>query len=323
MYPIFAILIFCVVLFLYMHIQFHLKTSDELELYEIDQVSKERFEEICDLRQPILFDFDCDAIIQAVKKQNLINRYGSFDIKVRENNSTNVHYVHLSLDHANKLFKSDQNSTYFSENNSEFLQETTFVKNLSYNDAFLRPYMVSSCQYDILMGSNKTRTPLRYELNYRTFFLLTEGNATIKLTPPCSKKYLYPEYDYENFEFRSPVNVWEPQPEYKADYQKIKCLEFCLQPGKTLFLPAYWWYSIELSLDATITCFKYKTYMNYIAILPYHFLYALQNQNVKREFTKKANIELLQVPMKSEEVNKNIDIDSSPTDNIIMEEIKI
>ena len=53
--------VFCIVLFLYLHIQFHLKTSDELEIYEIDQASKDRMEEICDLRQPVLFDCDEDV----------------------------------------------------------------------------------------------------------------------------------------------------------------------------------------------------------------------------------------------------------------------
>ena len=51
--------IFCLVLFIYLHIQFHLKTGEDLEMYEIEQPSKDKLEEICDLRQPVLFDFDC------------------------------------------------------------------------------------------------------------------------------------------------------------------------------------------------------------------------------------------------------------------------
>ena len=39
------IFVFCIVLFLYIHIFFHLKTSDDLEVYEIDQPSKEKLEE--------------------------------------------------------------------------------------------------------------------------------------------------------------------------------------------------------------------------------------------------------------------------------------
>ncbi len=35
------VLIFCSILFLYIHIYFHLKTSDDLEVYEIDKPSKD------------------------------------------------------------------------------------------------------------------------------------------------------------------------------------------------------------------------------------------------------------------------------------------
>jgi hypothetical protein len=46
------------VLFLYLHIHFHLKRSNDLEVYEIDDPSKDKLEEICDIRQPVIFDFE-------------------------------------------------------------------------------------------------------------------------------------------------------------------------------------------------------------------------------------------------------------------------
>jgi hypothetical protein len=184
---------------------------------------------------------------------------------------------------------------YFSENNSEFLQETGVIKNMRYNDEFLRPYMVSNCNYDILLSSYNCITPFRYEINYRNYFILTQGKAQIKMAPPQSIKYLYPVYDYENFEFRTPINPWNPQAKYTADFDKIKCLEFTLTPGKTLFLPAYWWYSIKFDENTSISVFKYRTYMNNLAILPYVGLHALQIQNVKRDVVKKINIDKLNV----------------------------
>jgi hypothetical protein len=74
---------------------------------------------------------------------------------------------------------------------------------------------------------------------------------------------------------------------YKADYDKIKTLEVQLTPGKILFIPAYWWYSIKYYDEATICTFKYRTYMNTVAILPQLFLYFLQRQNVKRTTVKR------------------------------------
>jgi hypothetical protein len=307
--------VFCLVLFIYLHIQFHLKTSEDLEMYEIDQPSKERLEEICDLRQPVLFDFDSQKIVESSNKTYISNNYNAFEIKIRnikEEDPNAELYMPLPVHSAVKLFDEDKNSTYFTENNKDFLEETGVIKNLKYNDEFLRPYMVSNCNYDIMMGSANTCTPFRYEINYRNFLLLTEGGAQIKLAPPHSTKYLYPIYDYENFEFKSPVNPWSPQPKYSADFEKIKCLEFNLTPGKTLFIPAYWWYTIKFNKNTSISCFNYRTYMNNIAILPYIGMHALQIQNVKRNVYKKVDIKELN----SENENEVITPIESDNNNI-------
>ena len=336
--------IFCLALFIYLHVQFHLKTSEDLEMYEVEQPSKEKLEEICDIRQPVLFDFDCQRIVDSSNKSYIVNNYNAFSVKIRNVKETDPNselYIPLPLHAANKLFNEDTNATYFSENNREFLEETGVVKSLKYNDEFLRPYMVSNCNYDIMMGSANTCTPFRYEINYRNYYLLTEGSAQIKLAPPHSIKYLYPNYDYENFEFRSPVNPWSPQPKYIADFDKMKCLEFTLMPGKTLYIPAYWWYSIKFNKNTSISCFNYRTYMNNIAVSPYIGMHALQIQNVKRNVVKKASIDELnksvintQLPEKQENqeptiVEQNIisqgtNIDNLPqptTDNNIGSEI--
>jgi len=297
--------IFCLVLFIYLHIQFHLKTSEDLEMYEVEQPSKDKLEEICDIRQPVLFDFDCQKIIESSNRTYIANNYNAFEVKIRNVKETDPNtelYIPLPLHAANKLFNEDTNATYFSENNREFLEETGVVKSFKYNDEFLRPYMVSNCNYDIMMGSANTCSPFRYEINYRNYYLLTEGSAQIKLAPPHSIKYLYPNYDYENFEFRSPVNPWSPQPKYVADFDKMKCLEFTLTPGKTLYIPAYWWYSIKFNKNTSISCFNYRTYMNNIAVSPYIGMHALQIQNVKRNAVKKASINELNKPITNNQI---------------------
>jgi hypothetical protein len=287
-------------------------------MYEVDQASKDKLEEVCDIRQPVLFDFENQDIMSTSSKDYINLSYQAFEIKIRnvkerekekektDDDDTEM-YMPLPLHSAVKLFEEDKQSTYISENNTDFLQESGVIKHFQHNDQFLRPYMVSNCNYDILMGSVDAITPFRYEINYRNFFLLTQGSAQIKMAPPKSTKYLYPDYDYENFEFRSPVNPWDPQPNYAADFNKIKCLEFTLLPGKTIFIPAFWWYSIKLGKNTSISCFRYRTYMNNIAISPYIAMYALQIQNVKRNVAKKASINDLNLQL-SEEEKKNIDI---------------
>jgi hypothetical protein len=263
-------------------------------MYEFDFESKDKFEEVCNLRQPVLFNFDNEKIIKMTSLDYLANNYGSFELKIRSSKDDDYSseiYMPLALNNAVKLFGDDKGGVYFSENNSDFLQETGVIKNIRNNDEYLRPYMVSNCNYDIITGSLDTETTFRYELNYRNYFLVTQGSVKIKLAPPKSSKYLHPVNDYENFEFRSPVNPWTPQPQYNADFDKMKCLEFTLTLGKTLYIPAYWWYSIKFNKSSSISKFTYRTYMNNMAILPQIVMNKLQMQNTKRESVKKANLQ--------------------------------
>ena len=284
--------VFCLVLFIYLHVMFQLRTSDDLEVYELDDSSKERMEEICDMRQPVIFGFDNDAIVKYTSRDYITTNYHAFEIKVRDANDIEGDNacLPLQLNHAIKLFEEDKTKTYFSENNSQFLQETGVIKNLQSNDEFIRPYMVASCEYDIMMGTAGGTTPLRYDVNYRNYYCVTQGNVEIKMIPPRSSKYLSSVNDYENFEFRSPINPWNVQPLYAGDFDKVKCLEVKLHVGQTIYIPAYWWYSIRFGKNTSISCFRYRTYMNNVAILPKTIMYLLQNQNVKREVAKKVQV---------------------------------
>ena len=291
---IFSLLIFCLVLFLYIHIYFHLKTSDDLEIYEIEQPSKDKLEEICDLRQPVMFDFNNERMLDCCKRKNVLDDYGAFDVKIRnvksEIDDEDELYIPLAFSSATNVLTDDSDSRYLVENNSDFLEETGLMKGYRYNDAFIRPYMVSNCMYDYMIASKGTRTPFRYEVNYRNYFLVAEGSIKVKLSPPKSSKYLYQDKDYENFEFRSPVNPWEVQQRYKPDFDKIKCLEIVAKKGQMLFIPAYWWYSFEYEDETSLCGFKYRTYMNNVALIPQFFMKLLQSQNVKRTIAKSASI---------------------------------
>ena len=302
-----GLFIFCIILFLYLHIQFHFKTSDDLEIFEIEQASKDRLEEVCDFRQPLLIDLEAEhhKILQSTCKSSLTETYPVFEVKIRDVLDINPEsdlYVPLRLIDAVKLFQEDNKSTYFSENNDDFLAETGVLKAIQQNDEYLRPPLVSSCKYDIVMGSKDVFTPFRHLLNYRNYFMVTQGSVQIKLSPPKNSKYLYPIQDYENFEFVSPINPWNVQPRYKADFDKMKCLEINLVPGRCLFIPAYWWHSFKFSSDSSMTCFYYKTYMNEIATLPQSIMYFLQNQNVQRKVANQVPIDPGIVKTESEEI---------------------
>ena len=190
-----AIFIFSVVLFLYLHIQYHLKCSNDLEVYTIERPSKEKLEEICDLRQPVVFDFKNDRILESCNLAVLDDNFGAFDVNLRDKTNTDDNselYLPFLLKEAINIFREDKEGKYISENNEDFLKETAVIKNYRYNDSFLRPPLVSKCIYDFLSGSIGGKTPLRYNLNYRNYYYVTSGKIQIKLIPPHSGKYMYP-----------------------------------------------------------------------------------------------------------------------------------
>ena len=308
-----SIFIFCIVLFLYLHIHFHLKRSNDLEVYEIEQPSKQRLEEVCDIRQPTTFEFYNEQLLSQLSYHGIHTNYRAFDIHIRDVNKTVasasasssdtakapqkgtenevVLYIPVTFKIAHEVLKKDAEMKYISEQNADFIDETGLIKIFQLNDEFLRPYMVSTCMYDIMMASAGTTTPLRYEVNYRNYFLVTQGTVRILLIPPKDTRYLYPINDYDVLEFRSPVNPWKVQPEYRDDFDKIKTLEVELFQGMVMFIPAFWWYSIQFIGSETSVCsFKYRTHMNTLAIAPQLTLNVLQNMNIKRDTLEKRAI---------------------------------
>jgi hypothetical protein len=221
----------------------------------------------------------------------LQKQYHAFDVKLRETKNTSDDvslYIPLAFKKTRDLLKEDKQGRYFTERNDDFLAETGLVKQIRFHDAYLRPYLVSHCRYDYIQGSHHSRTPLRYEVNYRTYIFVTRGTLQIKLTPPKYTKFLHHVEDYELFEFRSPVDVWDNNTTnstslYKQDYDKIKCLDVTLRQGEILFLPAFWWYSVQFEADSVALVFHYKTYMNALSLLPQYLLHGLQMQNIKRK----------------------------------------
>ena len=296
-----SIFIFCIVLFLYLHIHFHLKRSNDLEVYEIEQPSKQRLEEVCDIRQPTTFEYYNEQVLGQLSYQGIHTNYRAFDINIRDVGKTKtqqkgtenevVLYIPVTFKIAHEVLKKDTEMKYISERNTDFIDDTGLIKIFQLNDEFLRPYMVSTCMYDIMMASIGTTTPLRYEVNYRNYFLVTQGSVKILLIPPKDTRYLYPINDYDILEFRSPVNPWKVQPEYQDDFDKIKTLEVELFQGMVMFIPAYWWYSIQFNSHETSVCsFKYRTHMNTLAITPPLLLNLLQNMNIKRDTLEKRAI---------------------------------
>lgn len=289
-----TVIIFSIVLFLYIHMNFHLNTSDDLEVYTIENVSKDRLEEICNLKQPVLFHYNNENLEDILNISKMEELYGAFDVKVRnivEKDENSEIYLPIILNEVVKIFQKKNNNKIIIENNQDFLEETGLLKTFRYNDSFLRPPLVSICKYDFMSGSEESYTPLRYNISHRNYYLVTSGQVNIKLIPPSNGKYLQKETDYDIFEFSSPINPWNVQDNYKPEFDKVKVLDLELQKGQIIQIPPYWWYSIKYKKVSSICVFKYRTYMSTISILPKLMMALLQQQNIKRVIADKINFE--------------------------------
>ena len=284
MYLIINIFILIVVLFIYIHICNNISSSNYLEIYEVEYTSKENFEDLCNTKQPIIFNNI--PINNGLSKQNLFDEFKNFNINILNINDTHNNIsIPILLNESDRLFKNDNSNNYISINNGIFLKETTLIKVLKNNDKILRPYGVANMDYDILMGSTNSYTNLLMSYSIRNFIYVNNGSIEITLTPILYEKYLYSKKNDELMNKISDINIYDINEKHKNNYNKIKFLQITVKAGQLLFIPNYWYYSIKILEDDTlVTLYKYKTYTNCISLLPQYFLQYLQKHNIKNNY---------------------------------------
>jgi hypothetical protein len=206
-------LIFILILFLYIHINDQYKKSEDLEIYEMDYTSNVELQKICNIKQPVIFEFEkiypnfFSEIIQ-------FKKYENNDIQVKDvldywnPNVLSVDPIILSTSSFRTLVKSDPKSHFFMENNQPFLEESGIASQIGELDEYLKPSFNIHSKYDLIIGSANCVTPMRFHTDYRRFYVVTSGKISVKMASWRSRKYLHPIIDYDNYEFFSKMNVW-------------------------------------------------------------------------------------------------------------------
>ena len=95
---------------------FHLKTSNDLEVYTIENVSKDRLEEICNLKQPVLFDYSNENLLETINIGKMEELYGAFDVNFRniaKKDDKSEIYLPILLSEVVKLFQNKLNNRIF------------------------------------------------------------------------------------------------------------------------------------------------------------------------------------------------------------------
>jgi hypothetical protein len=193
-----------------------------------------------------------------------------------------INGISLTYKSATGLCATDPHSYFFSENNTDILEKIEF-DTLS---PYFEPPLTVSKKYDYWFGSPNAYTPARYHIDSGHFLAILPGQGIrVKMCPWRSYSSLSPIKDYENYEFWSKTDIWK--------HFTGKCLEFDVKAGYVLFIPSYWFYSIQYINVSTIedsenhsnkvssiACFQYVTVMNMIANLQHYGMYFLQQQNM-------------------------------------------
>jgi hypothetical protein len=300
------LLICCVVLFIYIHIYKHNKTSNYLELYEMENLSKEKLEDVINFKQPLLLNNY--YLAKNINMKQSDPNYSLFNVNIYNNNSTNLCKITLR-DYYN-IISNNNTTNYLSYNNEEFLQETVIDKILRNNDIFFRPPNVCNKNYDIIMGAKNNNTRLKYSIHNRNLLYVSSGLIEVTLCPPKYYKNLHVKKNYETMEFYSQIDIYNVESIYKNDFNKIKFLRLTLGLGQVLVIPPYWFYSIKfLEKHSFVFLNTYNTYINVISTLPYICMQILQLGNIKlnvikNNYYKGQNKELEEKELKEKELKE-------------------
>jgi hypothetical protein len=263
----------------------HIKTSNYLEIYEIENPSKDKLEDLITMKQPLLIN---NMILNTITQDYLLTNYPTFELSLY--NKQHDVFIKIKLEDFYKVIKSNLDTSIMTYNNSDFLEETTINKQLETTDLFLRPYNMLYKKYDIIMGYVNGVTQLEYSINSRNILYVSQGKIEVTLCPPKDYKHLHVKKNYETLEFYSAINIYNVEPKYYNDYNKVKFLRIQLVPNQVLLIPPYWFYSIRF-IEANSIVFKntYRTYLGAVAIIPELFMQLLQQDNLKLNIAKHVN----------------------------------
>ena len=291
-------LFFVCIVILYLHTMTELKTSEDLEIYELDYQTKQHLQDICDARQPILFQFKLPFPTSGINGLNdFLPENSPFDVVCVQNksgedatSSSSNHTKDVLLKMPYKacygLMKTDTEGQYISYHNESFVDEATLSGYYYKLDKYLKPPLAVNTQYDLLFGSKNAVTPLMYHFHNQRFLMVASGKIRVKMTPWKSKRYLDIHKNIETLDFTASIHLWNPSLQDKTSAEKIKCLEFDIQPGYIVYIPAYRFYTIQYVEENTVVpSIAYNTVTHYLANAPMyinHYKYKYNMNSLKQ-----------------------------------------
>lgn len=278
-----SILIFCIVLLLYLHVVYYLKVNNTLEVFHVNDYTKENVNRLCQLKQPFTFNYMNQPLLQSLNFGTLENQYNKLFIQLRK--KTEDLFLPVPIERGLQLFENDISNNYYSENNEVFLKTANLLQHYK-QDNVLQPTLMSNHKFDVILGNSGSNTKTKYNLYYRNFFYVTDGSCKLRLLPPNISGKLNVNKNYELFEYNCKENVFDPT--FKQQYVDVE-----LKKGEIIFIPTYWFYSFQFKEKTIISSFHYSTYLSNLSIVPDVCKHILQKQNINLHISsmKQQNIQ--------------------------------
>ena len=261
------LLVFIFALFIYIHVLFQWKVSNEIDIPHISLPDKDTLEQVADSHQPFIFEKDLGSslYLEGIEREINVQKIGETPIKV-------PHKAMLSA---------VKKEPYISQKNASFLERTQWmhdIKKLSVCDTLLKPYMNWKTAHDIIYGNKGVYTELCCSPVGRNYFAVVEGYAELKLCTPRSGEFLT---EGNANGTKSNVNIWDPSENDKTTLKECDTILIPLQKGSIIHIPAYWWYSFKFTEVSCIISFSYSTYMNAISQVPSKIQQVLQKNKIE------------------------------------------
>jgi len=225
-------IVFTLTYFVYIHIRYHYKQVNDLDIYDMGIIDKKQLEDVCVYRQPVTFILEEKMLESYFNVDALSNKFSCMTFNIYDTSSNHIVSAPLPMKDVIKLF--NQKKNYISYNNTLFIEDTITKNKIQSLDKYLSPPFTVYSHYDTWLGTNDKSMPIKSETYYREYLYITSGYIECLLITP----------------------------------NKEKKQSIILNKSEVLYIPPHWSYEITFKKNAFVCVFRYDTVISIFSRLP-------------------------------------------------------
>ena len=238
----YKLIIVIILIIIFAHVKFFLDYNDDIKINDLHLFTKKEIDVYCKFKNPFISNFYNDLLCEKFCFQNFTEKYSNSKLNVKLIDLDTNKITNIPVYKIKEYINSEKR--YLSYSNEDFLIESGLINTL-YEVTEIKPNLKTFSFFDIGFGSIGENNKINKCLNSRTFIWVTEGSINIKLIPPCFKDKLDTINNYNE--------LWNNK-------NLIKNVKLTLEKNQILFVPPFWFYSIQFNENAFVCYFKYDCF---------------------------------------------------------------